>query len=1474
MYRANPSPDHSSDTLVSARVSPGTEHAWWPAVLPAVPPAGVPGGFQPGDWKWVTLLGMDGSEWKMRMIKPLTGETFKEDAWNMFRHLVQLSKGQDKAIHFKRCMFGVRALVLAWERLQAKGLVSNTSPEQLYDLLGGYLHELTDNMSKGSPLLWTTVMLEESRAKVVNWSRGNPTAELDIFQMLGAIIFKLGERVQVELAARRMQQQVSIDHHFKELYAHAQGGGSNVTTGAMPTMPFGSYAYANEAMTVVATGAGGMTAALSFAEPAPDPSPAPQAALPATFPAEAEDALAGAINSMHRPVEARFDKALIIGLEAGGSSADKMPPASESAKKPTSSTKKKWKEMKASLSPVKINSEWDAARNRSKPRKLEQAAPEETGKQSAHPWSCDEIELLIRGVRKHAGAIDIWMRIHNDPDYELLCGKRSRGAMSSQWNKHLCKLEPELPRDFAQWRQTHGKNATHGAQLQDKKQAIRKHLSIDDILARDPKEDEELKKKLMMPEELETDTACPWNVREAYPSLFQKLEESQKEKVVKQAKKRMEPTAPVVKQAKKQMEPTAPDPPEDLAGSRNETDEERMARYACEDLWLEDIDKRWSEMPKVEQNAARKERKKIKDRQYRMRAKSIKQGMFEAGDDANADMGAKIEKLSPKIGGSNPITELPGATKAKSSAPAEAPGSGKGSSLPIVEKLTREQKEICKQHILELQKRLKDELNVKMDRRWRAVYVETESGEVKTRFIAPSGKRLCYIPRCVEYVKREGQPGPDPKDMGNKEKYKEEPKPKAATPSQTKAKGKDDDTKSLAPPQTKQPAVPKDKPDGNKGKRPCAATAEQVPSPTKKVRTSRTARAVERELCIIEQGDEEKDSTDPELLALKNDDIRESMVARVKPGVRPEEILRGDRGVLDAMDTQGGIILRHDVVIQNDHEIDAAMSATNQNSGLKDVWVWLRCVWRNLQGVELGNYVAKNSNVTRVTYVCQSFVRHPRLTVTRIDINKPEEEDDNEEDDDEEDDGWGWGVNLAKPVGEVTIAQPIITVREREIDSSAALYADWREYSYIINKETVGDTKQPRVDSGMLPDGSVAREKRPQGEIFVDDIHESLRCSGDHLKLMGPTERERYFFMLLRTGFDLRFQYLKIESDVEFDASNGTAQTGAEEAREDSPAAGRVFDNEVYVRRSERRRSNTAPPEREPKWWKSSSADKKKQYTPPRHPWDPRLLPFAEGFATRAIAAAAARALGSKPVSVVPKLRYCSAFALIPMRQESYGMGSSLMMVPEKSTIGSIGTWVVWYTVPRRGVPFLHRFLKAHLGRDGWFPNNCWSSSKLHRKIVEVGYDSGKDLYDLSCLQGDTHWCDPAAIAAYNKDVRSGLKVPVHRHVQAAGEHFHCDYGAVRWGVCLSPGWIITTPFAASQDWLKLSRNLDKRLQEWEKHIDADSDLSRGPEGIPNFTKSAWLLNPDAMVAHVETDVDGEDDGDEAGPMEDAIGET
>ena len=102
--------------------------------------------------------------------------------------------------------------------------------------------------------------------------------------------------------------------------------------------------------------------------------------------------------------------------------------------------------------------------------------------------------------------------------------------------------------------------------------------------------------------------------------------------------------------------------------------------------------------------------------------------------------------------------------------------------------------------------------------------------------------------------------------------------------------------------------------------------------------------------------------------------------------------------------------------------------------------------------------------------------------------------------------------------------------------------------------------------------------KGRKGEIFVDDIHESLRCSGDHLKLMGPSERERYFFMLLRTGFDLRFQYLKIESDVEFDASNGTAKSGAEEARDDSPAAGHVFDKEVYVRRSERRRSNTAPP--------------------------------------------------------------------------------------------------------------------------------------------------------------------------------------------------------------------------------------------------------------------------------------------------------
>ena len=142
-----------------------------PLCCPLYRPQGCPGAFSRGIGR-VTLLGMDDPEWKMRMIKvsfryddkpanpkalthhpcrhflrpltlfsnppsqPLTGETFKEDAWNMFRHLVQLNKGQDKSIHYKRCMFGVRALVLAWERLQAKGLVSNTSLEQLFDLLG------------------------------------------------------------------------------------------------------------------------------------------------------------------------------------------------------------------------------------------------------------------------------------------------------------------------------------------------------------------------------------------------------------------------------------------------------------------------------------------------------------------------------------------------------------------------------------------------------------------------------------------------------------------------------------------------------------------------------------------------------------------------------------------------------------------------------------------------------------------------------------------------------------------------------------------------------------------------------------------------------------------------------------------------------------------------------------------------------------------------------------------------------------------------------------------------------------------------------------------------------------------------------------------------------------------------------------------------------------------------------------------
>lgn len=1402
--------------------------------------------------------------------QPLTGETFKDDAWNMYRQLVEASSCVDRSLRdFDRCIRGVRALALAWQGLGAAGEVPILDLQGFIELLVNHLLELTDGMRRGThPMLWTMEMLREARVKVMAWAGENPN--LPPLDAVGLTMFSLGEKAQRALAARRMQAQIGLGLGFSAPNG-GRGNGANVG-GIMPApVPWdASFLAAGWSAGVPGGVPGGVPSAAHLPESAPTPPPSfappPQTAgLPAgPPPAEAEDALAASINLINKPAGTPN---LIAGeLEFPNSPvATKASPGSVPKKPERSSTKKKkWKEAKADLSPVKIAQTWEPAQ-----RKLGAVAAVERAEEPGTrciPWTEHEIETLIRGVRKHAGALDLWVRISGDTEYGDL--HRSRGAMRGQWHDRLCERCPKLMKDFARW-QKQGENRRRktkgGSEFQDKKLAARKHLSINnDILARDPETDEQLRVLLMKPEEslMESPDEDPepiaddgWNVREAYPSLFQGF--VVQPRVVKEVLEKKQTTTATVQFKIPKLDAKSP---------RADHDRERMERWALEDAWYEDITARWDEMPKEEQDAARKERVKIRDRKRRVdRRNGISPAPRERSSSIGKDTKAEDTKAEDTEAGA--VTDAGVKTKERrrlvtpetdrsTPAPAESPNPRAGS-LPIVENLTKEQADLCQAHVSELRTRLRDELGVRMDKRWRAVFLETEHGKHQPRFIAPSGKRLRYIPECVKYVEREGQHGPDPRFAGSKEAVSPKHKPK------TKAAKVEEVVKpSPQGPKHKDPKEPKDPKDKPSGKRPASVLEPPAPPPEKKekkARTSRTARATQRELCIIEDDDGEKECVDPTLLALANDDVRESMIARVKPGVRPEEVLRGGKGVADAMERQGGITLRHDVVIKDDREQAAVMSATNQNSGLKDVWVWLRCVWRNLAGCELGDYVAKNGNVTRVTYVCQSFVRHPRLKVTRVDRGQQETPD--TDTDTDEDDGWGWGVNLAKPAGEVTVAQPLITVKERVIDSSPALFADWREYSYIMNLETVGDTKKERVDSGLLLDGTPAREKRPQGEIHVDDVHESFRCSADHLKLMGPSERERYFLMLLRTGLDLRFQYLNIESDVEFDASvevdmeknRGDAEEEDGQGGNEESQHGGAFDGEIFVRRSNRRQTaaeSAAVPERQPRWWKSSSntAERKKQYTFPRHPWDPRLLPFADGFATRAVASAAAKANGAKaPVSVVPKLRYCAAFALLPMTQESYGMGSASMVVPENSKSGlSTGAWVVWYTVPRRGVPNLHRFLKAHLGRDDWAPDSHWSSSKLHRKTVEVGYDSGKDLYALDCLQGATHWCDPATIAAYNKDVKSHLKVPLHRHTQAAGEHFYCDYGAVRWGVCLAPCWVIRTPFAVGQDWLRISRALDKRLKEWEKHLDVSSQ-ARGNAGVPNFSDNAWLTHPSAL---------------------------
>ena len=164
--------------------------------------------------------------------QPLTGETFKDDAWNMYRQLVEASSCVDRSLRdFDRCIRGVRALALAWQGLGAAGEVPILDLQGFIELLVNHLMELTDGMRRGThPMLWTMEMLREARVKVMAWAGENPN--LPPLDAVGLTMFSLGEKAQRALAARRMQAQIGLGLGFIAPNG-GRGNGANVG-GFMP----------------------------------------------------------------------------------------------------------------------------------------------------------------------------------------------------------------------------------------------------------------------------------------------------------------------------------------------------------------------------------------------------------------------------------------------------------------------------------------------------------------------------------------------------------------------------------------------------------------------------------------------------------------------------------------------------------------------------------------------------------------------------------------------------------------------------------------------------------------------------------------------------------------------------------------------------------------------------------------------------------------------------------------------------------------------------------------------------------------------------------------------------------------------------------------------------------------------------------------------------------------------------------------
>jgi hypothetical protein len=338
--------------------------------------------------------------------------------------------------------------------------------------------------------------------------------------------------------------------------------------------------------------------------------------------------------------------------------------------------------------------------------------------------------------------------------------------------------------------------------------------------------------------------------------------------------------------------------------------------------------------------------------------------------------------------------------------------------------------------------------------------------------------------------------------------------------------------------------------------------------------------------------------------------------------------------------------------------------------------------------------------------------------------------------------------------------------------------------------------------------------------LSLDDVlFDAVSQGSEMMRDMRLAERETFSLMHNRSGMPLRFRY--IEFDVPMSARKIEAETRARTREEDTRAEKLERSSGEKLERSSNRRPVRAR-------FFGTGTEPSAKRDEPSHAWDPRSVASRPGNVARLVAATInnsddsdrdgppeARERFIKNVSdafseklAAPSLRFFAAGSAVPLRCARPFALSEVALAHAaparrkkrvyqtdthtKKVLDATG--FVWYTVPRRDVPKLARYVRA-------LKNEAGAEAFSERSSLLDGDDG-------YATRAPGLWLDPGALAKWNASrKRKDEKIVVQRHVQRAGEHFARAPGAARWGVCVGGCWLAETPFAFPEDYASVAKD-------------------------------------------------------------------